>query len=89
MGTALAIPIATEGLELDLKEGGWLCKGQEIVTGTDCPDWDTQCLGQDLTEKGHTTVQDLIQTCVEKGTHSGSQKQGPFKTGSRQLSVRV
>lgn len=32
MGTALAIPIATEGLELDLKEGGWLCKGQEIVT---------------------------------------------------------
>lgn len=30
MGTALAIPIATEGLELDLKAGGWLCKGQKI-----------------------------------------------------------
>ena len=68
MGTALAIPIATEGLELDLKEGGWLCKEQEIVTGTDCPDWDTQCLGQDLTEKGNKTVQGLIQTYVEKGT---------------------
>lgn len=30
VGTALAIPIATEGLELDLKEGGWLCKGRRL-----------------------------------------------------------
>lgn len=51
MGTVLAIPMATEGLELDLREG-------------------------------------LTQICVEKGTDSASQKQGPFKTGSRQLAVK-
>lgn len=34
MRTAVTIPVATECLKLDLIEGGWLCKKQEIVKGT-------------------------------------------------------
>lgn len=67
VGTALAIPIATEGLELDLQ--GWLalqgagdCDGEQTVRTGTLSAWG------DLTEKGHLTVQGLIQTCVERNS---------------------
>ena len=83
MGTALAIPIATEGLELDLKAGGWLCKGQKI--GNRLSELGRSVPGKTSLRGGRKTVPGLTQTVVEKGTDSASQKQGPSKRAAGSL----
>lgn len=89
VSTAVTIPIAIKCLELDLIEGSWLCGKQEIVRGTGLSGQETQCLGQDPTEKGiqagHKKVQSLTQICVEEGADTASQSRGPSKWAADNL----